>query len=68
MKTAGDKLAGPEMAEARKNVEDEIANVKTSIQRAQDAARQKLASGVHGTETYVQDNPWQAIALAQHWV
>jgi ElaB/YqjD/DUF883 family membrane-anchored ribosome-binding protein len=55
---------GDKADEARRRVQAALESARARLKAIQGSAAEMGEEAVHATETYVRDNPWQAIGIA----
>jgi ElaB/YqjD/DUF883 family membrane-anchored ribosome-binding protein len=57
-------VADPEVARLRAKVTDAMSAAKSSLARGSDTVRQSAKDAMNAGDTYVREQPWQAIGVA----
>ena len=57
-------VADPEISRLRKKVEGALAGAKTALADGRNSVRRQAQEAVHAGDTYVRDQPWQAVGIA----
>ncbi len=57
-------LTGEDLARAKAKLTARITSAKASIVRAGGAVSDQVRSGARATDTYVRDQPWQAVGIS----